>query len=95
MTVEVLGEESRRHASAYVETPDLKNTLSVGANILALPREYHQVNPMTTLLLQEAAQKIAEKSLKSSQMNQRAVSKTSYPTQSVDLSRELQFRWKR
>ena len=31
VTVEVLGEEClRRHASAYVETPDLKNTLSVG-----------------------------------------------------------------
>ena len=70
VTVEVLGEECmRRHASAYVETPDLKNTLSVGGQYFWRRRgEYHQVNPMTTLLLQEAAQKIAEKSLKSSQI---------------------------
>ena len=59
VTVEVLGEEClRRHASAYVETPDLKNTLSVGGQYFWRRRgEYHQVNPMTTLLLQEAAQK--------------------------------------
>ena len=59
VTVEVLGEEClRRHASAYVETPDLKNTLSVGGQYFWRRRgEYHQVNPTTTMLLQEATKK--------------------------------------
>ncbi|HCV85996.1 MAG TPA: glutamate synthase large subunit, partial [Deltaproteobacteria bacterium] len=59
VTVEVLGEEClKRHALAYIETPDLKNTLSVGGQYFWRRRgEYHQVNPTTTMLLQEATQK--------------------------------------
>lgn len=56
--LEVIAEEClRRHSYAYNDSPDVQNTLSVGGQYFWRRRgEYHQVNPLTTQILQEAAQ---------------------------------------